>query len=60
MSIKIKSKKKHLNSQNFISLTTSIICKYTVKNPSFLLVEDILEIFVDDYIKKFEFLFNFL
>ena len=53
-SIKIKSKKKHLNSQYHKSLTRSIICKYTVKNPSFLHVEDILKNF-DDYNKKFEF-----
>ena len=54
-SIKIKSKKKHLNSQYHKSLTRSIICKYTVKNPSFLPVEDILKNFVDDYNNKFEF-----
>ena len=48
-SIKIKSKKKQLNSQYHKSLTRSIICKYTVKNPSFLHVEDILKTFVDDY-----------
>ena len=54
-SIKIKSKKKHLNSQYHKSLTKSIICKYTVKNPSFLDVEDILKKFVEDYNKKIEF-----
>ena len=54
-SIKIKSKKKHLISQYHKSLTKSIICKYTVKNPTFLQIEDILKIFVDDYNKKFEF-----
>ena len=30
-SIKIRSKKKHLNSQNHKSLTRSTICKYTAK-----------------------------
>ena len=54
-SIKIKSKKKHLNSQYHKSLTKSIICKNTVKNPSFLHVENILKNFVDDYNKKIEF-----
>ena len=54
-SIKIKSKKKHLNSQNHKSLTKNIICKNTVKNPSFLHVQDILKNSVADYIKKFEF-----
>ena len=54
-SIKIKSKKKQLNSQNPNSLTKRLICIYTVKNPSFLHVEDILKNFVDDYNKKFEF-----
>ena len=54
-SIKIRSKKKHLNSQYHKSLTRSIICKYTVKNPSFLHIEEILKNFVDDYIKKFQF-----
>ena len=54
-SIKIRSKKKHLNSQGHKSLTRSIICKYTVKNPSFLHVEDILKSFVDDYNRKIEF-----
>ena len=54
-SIKSRSKKKHLNSQYHKSLTESIICKYTVENPSFLHVEDILKNFVDDYNKKFEF-----
>ena len=47
-SIKIKSKKKHSNSQYHKSLTMNIICNYTVKNPSFLHVEDILKNFVDD------------
>ena len=54
-SIKIRSKKKHLNSQYHKSLTESIICKYTVKNPSFLHLEDILKNFVVDYNEKFEF-----
>ena len=58
-SIKIKSKNKHLISQYHKSLTKSINCKFTVKNPSFLHVEAIFKNFVDDYKKKFEFYFNF-
>ena len=54
-SIKFRSKKKHLNSQYHKSLTMSIICKYTVENPSFLHIEDMLKNFVDEYNKKFEF-----
>ena len=50
-SIKIKSEKKHLNSQYHKSLTNS---KYTVKNPSFLHAEDIIKNFVDEYNKKIE------
>ena len=52
---KIRSKKKQLNSQYYKSLTSSINCKYTVKNPSFPHVEEILKNFVDYYDKKFEF-----
>ena len=48
--------KRNLNSQYHKSLTKGIICKYTVKYPSFLHVEDILKNFADDYNKKFEFL----
>ena len=54
-SIKIRSKKKHLNSKNHKSLAKSIICKYTIENPSFLHIENILKNYVDDYNKKFEF-----
>ena len=54
-SIKIRSKKRHLNSQYHQSLTKSIICKYIVENPSFLHMKDILKNYVDDYNKKFVF-----
>ena len=54
-SVKFRSKKKGLNSQYHKLLNKSIICKYTVKNPSFLHIEDILQNFVDEYNKKFEF-----
>ena len=53
-SVKIRSEKKHLNSEYHQSLYKSIICKYTVKNPSFLHVEYILQNFVDEYNKNFE------
>ena len=54
-SIKFRSEKKHLNSRYHKSLNESIICKYTIKNPSFLHMEGILKNYVDDYNKKFEF-----
>ena len=54
-SIKIRSKKEHLNFRYHRSLNESIICKYTVKNPSFLHMEDILKNFVGDFNKKIEF-----
>ena len=54
-SIKIRSKKRHLNSQYHKSLTESIICKYTIENPSFLNMKDILKNYVDDYNKKIVF-----
>ena len=54
-SIKIKSKKRHLNSRDHKSLTNSIICKYTVENPSFFHMNDILKKYIADYNKKFEF-----
>ena len=57
---KIKSRKKHSNSQYHKLLTRSIISKYTVKNPSFLHVEDIFKNFVDDYNKNFEFYLIFV
>ena len=52
-SVKIGSKKRHLKSQYHKSLNKSIICKYTVKNPNFFHLEDILQSYVDDYNKKF-------
>ena len=55
-SIKIRSKKKHLNSQYHKPLTESIIRKYTVKSPTFLHLEDILKNFVDDYKKNLNFI----
>ena len=52
-SIEIRSKKRHIYSKNHKSLTKSIICKYTIENPSFLHIENILKNYVDDYNKKF-------
>ena len=52
-SIKMRSKKRHINSANHKSLNRSIICKYTIENPSFLHIENILKKYVDDYNKKF-------
>ena len=55
ISLKIGSKKRHLISQSHKSLTRSIICKYTVENPSFFHTKDILQKYVKDYNKKFVF-----
>ena len=52
-SIKIRSKKRHLNSRYHKSLSACIISKYTVENPSFLHMQDILKKYVDDCNKKF-------
>ena len=52
-SIKIRSKKRHLNSQYHKLSTKNIISKYTIENPSFLHMEDILKKYVADYNKKF-------
>ena len=40
-SIKIKSKKKHLNSLNHKSLNMSILSRYSVTNPDFLHIQNI-------------------
>ena len=55
ISVKIKSKKKHINSRAHRSLTNKIIHKINIKNPNFLQIENILQKHVDDYNKKFEF-----
>ena len=52
-SIRIRSKKKYLSSK---SLTESIIFKYTVENPSFFQMEDILKKYVDDHNKNLNFI----
>ena len=52
-SINIKSKKRHLNSGYHKYLSSCIISKYKVENPSFLHMQDILKKYVDGYNKKF-------
>ena len=54
-SIKIRCKKKHLNSRYHEFLGTSIICSSIIKNPDFLQKEDILKNYNLDYNKKFIF-----
>ena len=49
-SIRIKSKKKHLDSEYHKSLSMSIISRYSVTNLDFLHVESILKNYVLDYI----------
>ena len=51
--IKIKSKKKHLKSQYHKSSSMSIISRYSVTNPDFLHMDNVLKIYVLDYNKKF-------
>ena len=51
----IKSKKKHLNSQYHKTLSVSIISRYSVTNPDFLHIENLLKNYVLDYNKKFAF-----
>ena len=53
---KIKSKKKHLNSQYHKSSIMSIISRYSVTNPTFLHIEDILKIMLMNSIKKLHFI----
>ena len=52
-SIKIKSKKKNLNSQYHQALTMSKISRYFITNLNCLDVEDILKKHFSDYNKKF-------
>ena len=54
-SIKVRSKKKPLNSQYHKSSIKSIISRYSVLNPNFIHIEDFLKDYVDDYNKLFEF-----
>ena len=42
-SIKIKSKKKHLNSTNHKYLSDSIIFSYIIQNPDFLKIDNALK-----------------
>ena len=57
ISLKTRSKKRHLNSQSHKSLTRSIICfyLYNLYNRSFFHMKDILKKYVNDYNKKFVF-----
>ena len=50
--IKIKSKKKNLNSQYHQALTKSIISRYFITNLNSLDLEDILKKYFSDYNKK--------
>ena len=52
-SVNIKSRKRHLNSRYHKSLSSCTISKYTIENPSFLHIQDILKNYVNDYNKKF-------
>ena len=52
---KIKTKKKHLNSQYHESLSMSIISRYSIANPDFLHIVNILKNYVLEYNKEFAF-----
>ena len=54
-SIRTKSRKKHLDSQYHKFLSMSIISRYSVTNPDFVNVDNILKNYVLDYNKKFSF-----
>ena len=54
-SIRINSRKKHLNSLHHKSLSMSEISKYSVINPDFLNIDNILKNYVLEYNKKFVF-----
>ena len=54
-SIMIKSNKKHLFSQYHNILCMSIISRYSITNPHFLQIENILKNYVLDYNKKYAF-----
>ena len=53
--IKLKCKKKHLNTRLHKSLSHSIINRFCVENPEFLQIENILKKYIRDYSKKFAF-----
>ena len=55
-SIKIKSKKKYLISQYLKSLSMSIISRYSVTNPDFLHIKNILKILFLIIIKNLHFI----
>ena len=57
-SIKIKSKKKHLNSQNHKSLSMSNNSRYSITNPDFLHIVNIIKNYVLEYNEKFAFYLN--
>ena len=52
ISIRIKSRKKHLNSLNHKSLSLSMNSRYSVINPDFPNIENILKNCVLEYHKK--------
>ena len=54
-SIKIQSKKIQLNSQYHNFLSMSIISRYSVTNPDFLNIDNIIKNYVLDYHKEFAF-----
>ena len=56
ISVKIKSKKRHLNSHPHKNLDKLIINRYRVESPDFIKIENILKNYVRDYKRKLIFL----
>ena len=55
-SIRIKSRKKHLNSINHKSLKMSIIFRYSVTGPDFLHIENLIKNYILEYKKNIYFI----
>ena len=55
ISVKVKSKKKHLNSQLHKYLNKEVINRYRVEKSDFIQIENILKNYIRDYNKKFKF-----
>ena len=53
--IKLRSKKKHLNTNLHRTYSNCIRNRYYIKNPEFFQIENILNKHISDYLKRFEF-----
>ena len=55
ISVKIKYKKRHLNSSRHREFDGCLIDRYNIKNPDFLQIDNILKKYIRDHDKKFYF-----